>query len=62
MVLKGKKVVVTGGSEGLGEAMTMRLAVDSAKVWLIAIARSESNLEMVTKAIRSRGMQADYYV
>jgi short-subunit dehydrogenase len=44
MVLKGKKVVVTGGSEGLGEAMATRLAVDSAKVWLIAIARSESNL------------------
>ena len=53
MDLKGKSVVITGGSKGLGRALGESFAARGAKVVLVARHRSE--LDSVVDGIRSRG-------
>lgn len=51
-----KKVVVSGGSKGIGKAVALRLAREGADVGLIA--RNETELEAVTGEIRRDGRRA----
>jgi NAD(P)-dependent dehydrogenase (short-subunit alcohol dehydrogenase family) len=56
MDLKGKNVLVTGGSRGLGRALGEEAARRGAKVVLVA--RSPEALEEVVHGIRTRGGEA----
>ena len=56
----GKRVLVTGASGGIGEAVARELGVLGAVVFLVA--RRESELATVTEAIRTAGGSAHYYV
>lgn len=51
--LKGKVAIVTGGSEGIGRATAVRLALEGAKVAICA--RRKEPLEQVANEIRSQG-------
>ncbi|MDE5731295.1 MAG: SDR family NAD(P)-dependent oxidoreductase, partial [Alistipes sp.] len=54
--LKGKTVVVTGASSGIGEALARECAARGARVVLGA--RSEEKLQRIVGEIRARGGQA----
>jgi NADP-dependent 3-hydroxy acid dehydrogenase YdfG len=58
--VQGKVVVVTGGSNGLGEATAKLLAERGAKVMLGA--RREENLERIVSEIKDGGGEAAYRV
>ena len=60
MILRDKVALITGASEGLGEAIAWRLAKEGAEIWLVA--RSESKLVSVRDRINSAGMRANYCV
>ena len=60
MELKDKVVVITGGSQGLGEALAYKLAKEGAD--LILIARREKYLKNVKDKIRKDGGKAEYFV
>jgi NAD(P)-dependent dehydrogenase (short-subunit alcohol dehydrogenase family) len=51
--LRGKVAAVTGGSEGIGKATAMRLALEGAKVAILA--RRESVLNAAAEQIRKAG-------
>ena len=57
--VKGKVVVVTGGSSGIGEAAAMRIAEAGGRVAIIA--RDEERLAEVRKRIASMGGQCKTY-
>jgi short-subunit dehydrogenase len=58
--LKGKTVIITGGSSGIGRALALKCARSSAKV-LIA-ARSEEKLKKVVKEIEDAGGKGFYHI
>lgn len=60
MKLKNKVVIITGASQGLGEAIACKAAKEGAKVALVA--RTEKLLEKVKKAIEKDGGEAEYFV
>lgn len=53
MELQGSKVLVTGGSRGLGAALVHALAREGARV--VAVARGKEALEQVVNAARAEG-------
>jgi NAD(P)-dependent dehydrogenase (short-subunit alcohol dehydrogenase family) len=57
--VKGKVVVITGGSSGIGEAAAMRIAEAGGKV--VIVARDEEKLAEVRKKIQSLGGFAKTY-
>src|SRR5262249_6904299 len=57
--LGGRVAVVTGASQGLGEAIAVALAADGAQVALVA--RDEVRLNTVAKRIRSAGGDASIF-
>lgn len=60
MKLKGKSVVITGGSSGIGKAFALRCAQDGAKV--LVAARSEDSLKRVVEEIGNTGGKGYYHV
>lgn len=60
MVLKDKVIIVTGASEGIGEAIAVRLSQESAK--LAIVARDEAKLKKVASEIASSGGTAETFV
>ncbi len=58
--IKGKVVVITGASSGIGEATALMLASKGAKVVLGA--RRKDRLEALVTKIREAGDEADYLV
>jgi len=54
--LKGKSVLVTGASKGIGKAIAEAFAEEGARVALTA--RSKSELESLAASIKSRGGEA----
>ncbi len=58
--LDGKIALVTGASQGIGEAIAKRLAAQGATV--VCAARSEDKLKAVAEAIRAAGGKADVVV
>jgi short-subunit dehydrogenase len=59
MNIVGKRILVTGASEGIGAEIAIKLATDGAKVVLVA--RLESNLNKVKNAIEKLGGQVEIY-
>jgi NAD(P)-dependent dehydrogenase (short-subunit alcohol dehydrogenase family) len=57
--VKGKVVVVTGGSSGIGEAVALRVADAGGKV--VVVARDEEKLAEVRKKIQDRGGSVKTY-
>ncbi len=57
--VKGKVVVITGGSSGIGEAAAVRIADAGGKV--VIVARDEEKLAEVRKLITDRGGHATTY-
>jgi short-subunit dehydrogenase len=53
MNIKGKTIVVTGASEGIGKEITLSLAKKGANIALVA--RSQENLESVLKEVTALG-------
>jgi NAD(P)-dependent dehydrogenase (short-subunit alcohol dehydrogenase family) len=51
--LKGKSVLLTGGSRGLGQALALKLAARGAKIALVA--RQQAELEKVVSKISENG-------
>ena len=51
--IKGKSVLITGGSRGLGRALALRLSAEGAKVALVA--RRQEELDEVVREIREQG-------
>lgn len=60
MQLKNKIVVITGASQGLGEALAYKVAKEGAKVALVA--RSENLLKKVKETIEKEKGEAEYFV
>jgi NAD(P)-dependent dehydrogenase (short-subunit alcohol dehydrogenase family) len=58
--LSGRRVLITGGSSGVGEALAMACAQAGARVTIAA--RREPELRRVQSAIAARGGEADYVV
>jgi NAD(P)-dependent dehydrogenase (short-subunit alcohol dehydrogenase family) len=58
--LSGKTAVITGGSRGLGEAMSKALAESGANIALVA--RDAERLNQVRNAILQQGGSADLFV
>ena len=56
MRLKGQVAVVTGGSQGIGEALAKRYAAEGAKVAILN--RNEAKAQSVVRAIQSSGGDA----
>lgn len=57
MELSGKNVVITGGSQGIGQVLAERFAKGGAKVLLVA--RSQAKLEALSKNIGAEYLVAD---
>lgn len=57
--MKGKTILITGASFGIGEATALLLAKAGAKV--ILLARTEEKLQALTHKICAQGGQAVYY-
>src|SRR5262245_21740723 len=57
--LRGRVAVVTGASQGLGEAIAVALAAEGAQVALVA--RDEVRLNTVAERIRSAGGEASIF-
>jgi len=55
---KGKVVVVTGASSGIGEAVAREFAANGSKVMLAA--RSEDKLEAITMDLKALNLEASY--
>jgi len=60
MTMRDSITVVTGASEGLGQAIATRLCSSGAKCWLVS--RNEPALKVTVEDIRSKGATADYCV
>ncbi len=60
MKLKGKVIVITGASQGLGKVLAQKAAVEGAQV--ILVARSENLLKKVCSEIITSGGLAKYFV
>ncbi len=58
--LKGRTAVITGGSRGLGEAMTKALSESGASIALVA--RDRARLEKVRDEVAARGGTAEVFV
>ncbi len=58
MSVKGKVIIITGASSGIGAASAQLLAKNGAKVVLVA--RNESKLQKVMDSINQNGGQAIY--
>jgi 3-oxoacyl-[acyl-carrier protein] reductase len=56
MVLKDKKVIVTGGGRGIGQAIALVFAKEGADICITA--RTQSEIENVAKEIRQLGRQS----
>jgi NAD(P)-dependent dehydrogenase (short-subunit alcohol dehydrogenase family) len=56
MRLKGQVAVITGGSQGIGEALSKRYAAEGAKVAILN--RNEAKAQSVVRAIQSGGGDA----
>ncbi|MBM4160547.1 MAG: SDR family oxidoreductase [Ignavibacteria bacterium] len=56
MKLKEKRVVITGGSKGLGRALVLRFATEGA--WVATCARSEDELRRLLLELSSRDVRA----
>jgi len=54
--LKGKAAIVTGGSRGIGRAVSLRLAEHGVDV--VICGRTPESLERTVAEIRDRGVQA----
>ena len=55
-----KKVVVTGGSQGLGLEIARAFAQKEAEVWLLA--RNKETLESACKELNDEGLNCSYHV
>ena len=53
MNLKGKNIVITGGSSGIGASTAKKCAAQGARVGIIS--RSEESLKRVVKEIKAKG-------
>lgn len=53
--LQGKGVVITGGSRGIGRAITVTFAAEGANVALCA--RGQEGIEQTVAAVRAQGVQ-----
>jgi short-subunit dehydrogenase len=59
MKLKNKVVVITGGSQGLGKELAIKLAKEDAR--LILVARREKFLKRTQENVKRNGGNADYH-
>lgn len=57
--LEGKTALVTGGSQGIGEAIASTLARDGARVFVLDIEPTKAQLEQVAKRIGGEALVAD---
>ncbi len=58
MRLENRKVVITGGAQGMGATITRTLAAEGADLFLTA--RTRGPLEEVAKEVRAMGRQAEF--
>ncbi|HBG81880.1 TPA: hypothetical protein DDW69_03500 [candidate division CPR2 bacterium] len=57
--LKGKVVVITGASDGLGKALSLRLAKEGAKLALVS--KTKEKLEKSKAEVDALGVESEYF-
>ena len=60
MILKDKKALITGGSQGIGKAAALKLASEGADIAIIHMG-SEEDAKAVCEEIKAMGRQAIAY-
>lgn len=61
-MLKNKTILITGSSQGIGEAITLKLSSMGARIALNDIKNQEDSLKKLRQKIKEQGGEADYFL
>lgn len=57
-----RSAIITGGAQGMGEAIALRLAQEGVNIVVVDIKGKETQLEGVIKRVEAKGSKGFYFV